>query len=67
MDNFKQSSESLDEIFVKLVKDAGNSLNTSVLISEANVLQRKNEDEVLEKNKLEDSLKGLQEKQLKSS
>ena len=67
MDNFKQSSESLDEIFVKLVKDAGNSLNTSVLISEANVLQRKNEDEVLEKNKLEDFLKGLQEKQLKSS
>ena len=66
MDNFKQSSESLDEIFVKLVKDAGNSLNTSVLISEANVLQRKNEDEVLEKNKLEDFLKGLQEKQLKS-
>ena len=67
MNNFKQSSESLDEIFVKLVKDAGNSLNTSVLISEANVLQRKNEDEVLEKNKLEDFLKGLQEKQLKSS
>ena len=62
MHNLKKSSESLDEKFVKLVKDAVNSPNASILIYETNALKWKNEEQVLEINKLEDTLKGLQEK-----
>ena len=62
MHNLKKSSESLDEKFVKLVKDGVNSPNASILIYETNALKWKNEEQVLEINKLGDTLKGLQEK-----
>ena len=66
MDNLEKSSGSLVEKFIKLVKDAENSLNAPVLISEANALKKKNE-QVLEMNTLEDTLKVLQEKRWKLS
>ena len=50
MNNFKKSSESLDEKFVKLVKDCNNNPIASVLISEANALKGKSEEQVLETN-----------------
>ena len=43
MDNLKKNIESLDEEFVKLVKDAENSPNRSALVSEANALKSKSE------------------------
>ena len=50
------SSESLDEKFPKLARDAQNSSNASVLIFEANTLKKKSEKQVLKMNKLEDTL-----------
>ena len=41
MDNLKKSSESLDETFIKLMKDMENSPNASVLTSEASALKSK--------------------------
>ena len=49
------SSESLDQKFPKLARDAQNSSNASVLIFEANALKKKSEKQVLEMNKLEDT------------
>ena len=62
MNDLKKSSESRDEKFAKLTRDAQNSPNASAFIFEANALKKKSEEQVLEINKLEGTLKFILKK-----
>lgn len=66
MNDLKQSSESLRQKFLKLVMGAENCANHQLaLTSEAHTLKRKDEQQLLERKRLEDTLKVFKEKKLK--
>ena len=60
-----KSSTSLDKKFVELVRDAEKSKDATLMISEANGLKRKSEEQVSEREKLEETLNLVKEKRSK--
>ena len=65
IENLTEISSSLDMKFVDLVKNAENNKNASLIISEANGLKRKSEEQVKECQKLGEALKLLKTKRSK--
>ena len=60
-----KSSKLLDQKFVSLVKNSEKCNNMLEMISEANELKRKSEEQVDDMRKLEETLKLLKEKKRK--
>ena len=65
VENLANSSAILDKKFVDLVMKAENNKNSIAMISEANALKRKSEEQLAESKKLEESIKLLKTKRAK--
>ena len=65
IDDLIKSSVSLDKKFVDLVRLSENNTNPSMMISEANALKRKSEEQIIESENLKETLRLLHVKRSK--